>query len=322
MFPFPITLARYRFSLEAIEQVRLPAYAGSTIRGGFGVALRRVTCALRRQDCAGCLLVERCVYAYIFETPVGDDPGILRAYPQAPHPFVIEPPIDPPACYEKGEVIPVGLTLIGRAVEYLPYFIYAFDELGANAGLGKGRGKFRLRTVDQEKSPGSFVQIYCHDSKTISGAPAPLDAAALIDTAPAPQSVEVFFITPTRLKYEGALTTEADHHILLRNLLRRISALSRRHCGGSETAFDFRGIIERSKAVSLAASELQWRDWERYSSRQDTKMRLGGFVGRVVYSGDLKESWPFLKVGEAVHVGKGATFGLGMYQAAPTVGGG
>ena len=35
--------------------------------------------------------------------------------------------------------ISVGLTLIGRATDYLPYFIYALDELG-RIGIGKGRG--------------------------------------------------------------------------------------------------------------------------------------------------------------------------------------
>gem|GEM_PF-4182241 len=37
----------------------------------------------------------------------------------------------------------------GRATDYLPYFIYALDELG-RIGIGKGKGKYELRQVFEE----------------------------------------------------------------------------------------------------------------------------------------------------------------------------
>ena len=40
----------------------------------------------------------------------------------------------------------VGLVLVGRALDYLPYFIYAFEEMGQR-GLGAGRGKAALQRV-------------------------------------------------------------------------------------------------------------------------------------------------------------------------------
>ena len=55
-------------------------------------------------------------------------------------------------------------------------------------------------------------------------------------------------------------------------------------------------------------------DWERYLARQDTRMKMGGFVGRVEYQGNLREFFPLLKLGEVVHVGKGTGFGLGRYK--------
>jgi hypothetical protein len=37
--------------------------------------------------------------------------------------------------------------LIGKAVDYLPYFILTFSELGKK-GIGMGRGKFVLEKVE------------------------------------------------------------------------------------------------------------------------------------------------------------------------------
>ncbi len=65
-------------------------------------------------------------------------------------------------------------------------------------------------------------------------------------------------------------------------------------------------------AVEMRDGNILWHDWERYSARQDTRMKMGGFVGKVEYQGELAEFLPLLSLGEKLHIGKGATFGLGM----------
>jgi hypothetical protein len=85
------------------------------------------------------------------------------------------------------------------------------------------------------------------------------------------------------------------------------------HCG-ERLDVDFLGLIERAKAVRLVADRTRWRDWTRYSSRQDRRMKLGGLVGEAEYEGALDAAWPFLEFGQWTHVGKNATFGLGRYE--------
>ena len=51
-----LPMVRYRIAFEVTEPVHLPEYSGSTIRGAFGGALRRVACMTRQKDCKACPL--------------------------------------------------------------------------------------------------------------------------------------------------------------------------------------------------------------------------------------------------------------------------
>lgn len=62
---------------------------------------------------------------------------------------------------------------------------------------------------------------------------------------------------------------------------------------------------------------LQWFDWVRYSSRQQQEMALGGVVGSWQLNGPadaIAGIWPWLWLGQWLHVGKNATMGLGGYR--------
>ena len=302
------TLAQYRFTLMAREKIGLPAYKGSTFRGGFGYAFKRVVCANREAECPDCLLKEKCVYAYVFETPPPKDTEIMRKYPAAPHPFIIEPPLDAKKEFKEGEELTFGLVLIGRAIDYLPYFIFTFKELG-RIGLGKGKGKYLLKEVKDEQGK----VIYSGQEKCLR------ECFSIINPAdfdpPSSSSLTLNFVTPTRIKYQERLTKDLQFHILIRALLRRIFLLSYFHCDKNWKP-DFSNLITASEEIKIEKRDLMWYDWERYSSRQDRRMKLGGFVGEVTYLGNLKDFLPFLLLGSYIHVGKGATFGLGKYRIA------
>ena len=321
-------VASFGFILEPIDTLRLPEYKGATFRGGFGYAFKKVVCALRTKECSECLLREKCIYSYVFETPPPADTRMMRKYPSAPHPFVLLPPLEDDRIYEPGERLEFRLTLIGKAVDYLPYFIYTFEELG-KMGLGTGRGKFALDEVrllkgercrvkgerDLIKAGECEERIYSGDEKILRDKGIPPFTLHLgpytFDLSPS--TLHLLFLTPTRLKFQGELTSDLKFHVLFRNLLRRISLLSYFHCG-EELKVDFRGLIAESEKVQKKESRLRWYDWERYSTRQEEKMKLGGFMGRIDFSGDFAPFWGYLVLGEIVHVGKGSSFGLGKYE--------
>ena len=311
--------AYFLFDLKAITPMHLPEYKGATLRGGFGYAFRKVVCALKNKECRECLLKEKCIYSYIFETPPPADANMMRKYPTAPHPFVLCPPLEDDLIYEAGEPIQFNLTLIGKAVDYLPYFIYTFEELG-KMGLGKGKGNFSLEEVkvikSDEGAKEKFVKETIYSGKEKILRTGFLSSTLAISPFALPSSaspLNLLFLTPTRLKFQGELTSELEFHVFFRNLLRRISLLSYFHCG-QPLDVDFRGLIKESESVQTLQSNLHWYDWERYSTRQGSRMKLGGFMGSITFSGDLKSFWPYLILGESVHVGKGSSFGLGKYE--------
>jgi hypothetical protein len=323
--------ARFRFELEAESDIHLPVYKGSALRGGFGHAFRKSACIAKGQECPDCILRAQCAYAYIFETPPPADTVIMRKYPHAPHPFVIEPPLEPKRHYSPGESLGFELVLIGKGMDYFPYFVYAFEELG-KIGLGKGKGGYALRQA-YEVNNGKPALVYDGakrqlkgklEAQTLAGLteepltlPSPARGEGTPHPNPLPQgerdALILRFLTPVRIVFEESLAPSLEFHVLIRNLLRRLSTLSYFHCGKA-LELDFKGFITKAQEVQIEKTRLKWHDWERYSNRQETKMKMGGLIGEVVYRGPWREFLPFLLLGEEVHVGKGTTFGLGKYR--------
>ncbi|MBU2578124.1 CRISPR system precrRNA processing endoribonuclease RAMP protein Cas6 [Patescibacteria group bacterium] len=321
-------VGKFELSIQAKDLIILPPYKGSTLRGGFGNAFKKIVCALKEKDCPDCILKEQCVYSYIFETPPPAGAKMMRKYPSVPHPFIIEPPMERRMGYKPGDDMAFGLTLIGKAIDYLPYFIYTFDELG-NIGIGKGRGKYRLKTVFQKKTTPmplahcracrleEDTQLYASETRKLSHfnpESLAVDIEPRDDRDEQTTVLTLNFLSPTRIYYSNHLTCDLEFHILIRQLLRRISMLSYFHCGIDPSVWDFKGCIEKGKNVAIKNRNLRWYGWERYSARQDQKIDMGGFVGEITYEGNLAPFMSLIKAGEILHVGKGTTFGLGKYQ--------
>ena len=302
-------LARYDVNLKAISTIVMPPYAGSTLRGGFGHAFRKMVCTQGPIDCRDCALKAVCPYPYIFETAPFEGAQQLRTYGDVPRPFVIDP-LDTRGEYRRGESFRFRLTLIGRAIDYLPYFMVSFRELG-EFGIGKGRGRFQLSQVLTDEGESIYdgeTQIVQNCSNALSFGEI-RDKAASLPTDP----LTVHLLNPARITHKGQLTDKLPFHLFWRRLIGRISALAYFHCGES-LELDFKGFIAQAETVETVESSLRWKDWTRYSSRQNQKMQFGGLVGSVTYAGDFAQFLPFVGLGAFLHVGKNATFGLGKFR--------
>ena len=225
--------------------------------------------------------------------------------------WTIDDPLEPDPVYAPGQELSFNLVLVGRANDYLPYFVYAFEELG-KMGIGKGRGRYRLTAI-------SDLDGSVYDCRTRTLRPGETVALpVLADNGETgkdgEREVSITFLTPARIVYGRRLVSDLEFKVLVTSLLRRLLLLGHFHCNQNGGGWDHKAMIGRAEKVEKVQDSLSWRDWERYSGRQKTRMKMGGLVGTVTYRGEIEPFLSLLRAGEVLHVGKGTAFGLGKYR--------
>ena len=316
----PLSASCYRVTFTAAQHLDLPEYLGSTLRGAFGRAFRALACPSRIGE--PCPIPSQCPYHLIFESSPPPDSDALRTHEEIPRPFVIAPEWrlapegrDARLVYEPGQELSFELVLIGRAQEFFPHFVVALREMDR---IGRGRRAIELARIEAVDASGASPRVVYDAGDNVvrgAGSPMTLEDCARESCPGGPVTIE--FVTQTRLKHEGSWTRVPEFQIVFRRLLGRLSSMARFHCG-EPLGVDFKGMIDRAHEVRLVRNDTRWVSWSRYSSRQDKKMQWDGLVGTATYEGDFAPFWSYLRFGQYVHVGHGATFGLGNYRLGAT----
>ncbi|WP_298609725.1 CRISPR system precrRNA processing endoribonuclease RAMP protein Cas6 [uncultured Thiothrix sp.] len=307
-----LPIARYQFELRASTALSFPPYAGSTWRGAFGNALKRAVCVTGQPHCTGCLLQRRCVYSQVFETPAGAEP-LLSKGNAAPHPFILHPLATSGQQYQAGDRLRIQLSLIGQAIQQLPYFIHSIQQMGQR-GVGTKLGRYEVLKVWQETSLGADSWACIYETGKAEGLQA-LDT--VIPALPnAPEHITLRFKTPFRGVHGGRLMNDAIFDLagFLMGLLRRLSLLSAYHAQ-TRLELDFKAFSTAARQLTAYETELRGFAWTRYSSRQQGLIAMDGLLGEFSLAGEAWQSfWPWLWWGQWVHTGKGTVMGQGEYE--------
>jgi hypothetical protein len=313
--PLAPQLAIYRFRVRLElggKRHALPPYLGSTIRGVFAASFRQLVCVTRAPVCEGCLLSNRCSYPYIFETPAPRHLPISlqKRFRQAPRPYIL----DVPMAHGGVSTLEVGLVLVGKAIDFLPYFIFVLDEAGKR-GIGRARVPYRL-TVVTDGSMAEGGVVFRADERILRD---DFHAVRLEDLQRTGdervEQVTLEFLTPLRVKKYGEYQEtgeKIEFSPLMDLLLGRIEALTVFHCG-DEWAPSER-LREKARSVQIVDRNLYLERLERYSNRKQQKLPMHGILGTITFAGELPEFLPLLRMGEYIHIGAGTAFGLGRYQ--------
>ena len=303
MFP----LVKSRLTFRALQDMNFSAYAGSTLRGIFGKSLRRVSCLAQRADCKGCAAVSSCPYAEIFENGALSNGG-----DEVPNPYVIEPFDIGVKNIGRGTEFSFNFMLFGKAVGKMSYALLAWSKTG-NMGFTKERTQARLIRVDQICADGSVRPLYDFenaDAETFEAQPC-ADLPPPVET----DAVEIKLTTPLRIQHDGhpVRPENLTAKDFLTALVRRQQNMAKHHISDFPPV-DFDRLRPAINGAEITDAALRWFDWALYSSRQKTRIALGGVVGTFTLRGDLTPLTPYLIAGRDFHVGKSAVLGMGKYE--------
>jgi hypothetical protein len=310
-----IPLARYRLTAQVQQPLPLPEYAGSLLRGQFGAALRNVACMTRQPTCPGCPLLQTCPYTRIFEAqPPPKGQHALQDFSSIPNPYVLEPPPPGARVMAAGEQLEFNIVLVGHAIDQLALVIFAMQR-ALNQGLTRQRIPAELQRVDWLDAQGRAQPVWAHTEPTLAAHPTVLDVPAL---PPSTEAITLHIHTPLRLQSQGQ-PLRADQltpRALVAAVARRVALVMEFHAGQSGWGEAAKHVAHLGQTLT-DARDLHWFDWTRYSSRQQQEMTLGGVLGHWTLHGTpdvLAEVWPWLWLGQWLHVGKNATMGMGGFK--------
>jgi len=228
-----------------------------------------------------------------------------------PNPYVVEPPLLGTRYVPAGEILSFGMVLVGRALDQLPLIVYALQR-AFSLGIGRLRARGSLVDVALE-GPDGAESVWNAENSSIRTHERKLPVPFLPDI----DAVTLKIVTPLRLQNQGHRVPfdRLKPRTLFAALLRRTSLLFELHAALPGLARDARRLT--AAAANLAGERrLQWKDWTRFSSRQDQEMTLGGVIGEWTLSGNLAELLPWFWLGQWLHVGKNSTMGMGRYWLA------
>ena len=251
-----------------------PPFIGSMVRGALGQSLKEVVCVNPSFECEGCFAQESCLYYDMYEAK------------KRFHDFRLDFELWPKS-------LEFGIRLWGEAKEKYPYILSALHRVLSVKGLGTKRERVKNFKIWSDGEPvydgKSFIQRRL-EPKSFQ-----------IDTF-CPE-VTLRLRTPVRLKKDGRFLR--SNNLGIEDLLISI-ARKRGFYEGKQ--------IHIETFPKVEAKELKMIDFTRYSSRQKSKMRIGGVIGWMRLRDLTPQTYELLRFGEIVGVGKLGTFGLGSME--------
>lgn len=309
MHSFP--LARYRFKFTVAESLRLPEYAGSTLRGAFGHALMQLSGISKQDIQSRTSLFLQSPYAHVFDPQqVMRSESSLHGLQQLPVPYVIEAPLTGEATYLPGDTLSFDLVLTGKALAHLAIIVLAWRRAFLR-GIGAGDGKAELLLVEQVQPDNRTEIIFDADNPVIRAH----NGVVTVPDFPGPCDVHLHLQTPLRLQQRGKILGPRDMvtSVFLRHLIRRVT-IQAQHQNAYVWSLDVIRNLNLLAEQVMGERNLVWKNWSRYSSRQKQTMELGGVTGNLYLRAVPAELLPFIYLGQWLHVGKETSFGLGKYQ--------
>lgn len=296
------SFVKIRFTFEALQDIKFPAYAGSTLRGSFGNSLKKISCLAQKSNCKECAVVHNCPYVQIFENNEENQ--------KISNPYIVEPMDLKKNCYQQGDLFSFDFILFGNRCSYLPYVILSLQK-ASQKGFCFDRIPAKLSYIEQVFPNNETALIY--DFEDNEAETSSLTTQMEINENLS-SDVVINISTPMRIHHDNhpVRPENLTAKDFLISLLRRQQSIFKYYM--DEEYPDFKNLIADVDQVELEAIDLRWYDWKRYSNRQKTKIALGGIIGTFKLKNIPEKLFPWLSLGQYTHVGKSAVMGMGKYK--------
>ncbi len=326
--PYPFTIHHLRFTAVVVTDIEMGEFKGSALRGAWQSHLRTLYCAERGSAARGAvdpLHASLCPVCYLLSREA--DKSDNR------RPYAFEPPLTPQSRFVAGERFSFGMSIVGRAIQFLPYIVLSVQQMGETQGLGRAihsdrrRGTFRLERIAEinplaETERTLFVagdpMIQMPQSPVDEAQVAAASAAWAARLADAGNCLTLEFLTPTRIIHAERLVHRPTFVPLLARLVDRVITLRVQFAELPPLSYEEKGeLLAWGEQVELVRDETVWWDVKGLSTRLGRPQPLGGFVGRATYrTAEWARLLPWLLWGASAHVGKNAVKGGGWYRLA------
>ena len=290
------TLVQLHVTLQAVQATSWPHYAGSSLRGAFGRALRRAACVTGQSTCQACPLRTRCAYGVVFD-PAAPAQPLHPSFTDGQPLYIVQPPALGACRLSAGQTQTYSLVLLPGSQSHhrlIEHVLKAATEQEVHTP-----GSYRLHSITSQATPVTALPT------------------AVLTQPNKPAHTTLRWQTPLRIQQQGKPIfnpQQLDAGLLVRAMLRRRAQW---HQITGQAAPDNNPALQAASACQLDTRKLEWHDMQRYSSTQNQHLPLSGFVGSASLTGPaqaLHTLQPLLKLAEQLHVGKETVMGLGRYQ--------
>lgn len=195
----------------------------------------------------------------------------------------------------KQDNLDFSIYLFEEIIESVSYVINAINLMLTSIGLSKDRVTFDIEA------------IYSNDKSIYKNGEFNLDfTPKILHIDKISPDVKIKFLTPLRIKQNGRLSSNPQLKTILVSIQNRFNELKN---------------IEKFERLNFTHEEMgsnfTFIDIDRYSNRQQTKMKFGGVIGEIEVKNLTQDEFTLLKLGEILGAGKSTVFGLGKMVIEP-----
>lgn len=303
-----LPLCEYRFTFQALGDIKFPAYEGKLWHSVFGNALRQNVCVTPQNKCERCMLLHDCAYTLLFHGPRPPQSEKMRRYNTIPVPHVLRHRYHDATSIKNKQTFSVDMVLVGRANSELVRVIQAMQKAGQH-GIGPERTQAQLLQVEQLQ-PQGLNQLIMSEGQMHCGVVTPQTPRL----PECPQRLKIQWRAPYKQSNQYEENKNFSLSKMLMATVRRVSLLSYFYTDKALEC-DFKALKEQAGEVQAQAINVHMHSDRRYSASSQTSFNIQGWLGSIdLAREDIHAFYPYLYLSQWLNIGKNASMGYGQYR--------